>query len=100
MRGLLAMVGLPEMSTLSLFLVLVMIGLGAMLLGWIADLLLGENAFGTAFNTGFILIGAFGGAWLWQRFGVPTRFDPEAIRAVIAMGSGLVLLLALAVVRP
>lgn len=100
MRGLLTMIGLPELPTLSLILVLVMIVLGAMLLGWIADLLLGENAFGTGFNAGIILLGAFGGAWLWHRYGFPMRFDPEAVRAGIATGSGLLLLLVLAVVRP
>lgn len=99
MRDLLMTVGLPELPLLSLVLVLTMIGLGVLMFGWIADLLLGENAFGVAFNAGIILAGAFGGAWLWHRYGVATRFDPEALRAAIAAAAGLALLLVLAVAK-
>jgi uncharacterized membrane protein YeaQ/YmgE (transglycosylase-associated protein family) len=95
MRALLTMVGIPDLPTVSLLLVLTMIVLGAMMFGWVADLLLGEAAFGTGFNTGLILLGAFCGAWLWHRYGFPTRFNPEAVRAGVATGSGLLLLLGL-----
>ena len=76
MPGLLKMLGLPDMPMLSVFLLLTMIVLGAMLLG------------------------AFAGAWLWNRYGIPTRFPAEAVRAGIATGSGLLLLITLAVIRP
>lgn len=99
MRALLMMVGFPDLPTLSLMLVLVMIVLGAMMFGWIADLLLGASAFGTGFNAGIILVGAFCGAWLWHRYGFRTPFDPEAMRAGVGAGSGLLLLLVLAVTR-
>ena len=99
MRGLLMMVGFPDLPTLSLMLVLTMIVLGALMFGWIADLLLGESVFGTGFNAGVIVVGAFGGAWLWHRYGFRTPFDPEAVRAGIATVSGLLLLLALAAVK-
>ncbi len=100
MRGLLMMVGLPDLPLLSLILVVTMIVLGAMLLGWFADLLLDNSAFGVMINTGIMLVGAFAGAWLWHRYGVPTRFPAEALRAAIATGSGLLLLITLAVFRP
>ena len=100
MRGLLMMVGLPDLPLLSLILVVTMIVLGAMMFGWFADMLLDQNAFGVAFNTGILLVGAFAGAWLWHRYGIPTRFPAEAVRAVVAVGSGLLLLITLAVVRP
>jgi peptidoglycan/LPS O-acetylase OafA/YrhL len=100
MRALLTIVGLPDLPLLSLILVVVLILLAALMFGWIADLLLGENAYGTGFNAGIILIGAFVGAWLWHRYGFPTRFDPAAVKAGIATGSGLLLLLVLAVLRP
>jgi uncharacterized membrane protein YeaQ/YmgE (transglycosylase-associated protein family) len=95
MPGLLKMVGLPDLPTLS-----VVIVLSAMLIGWLADLLLDEAGFGVMLNTGITLVGAFTGAWLWQRYGIPTRFPAEALRALIATGSGLLLLISLAVVRP
>ncbi|MBN9450451.1 MAG: hypothetical protein J0I42_00745 [Bosea sp.] len=94
------MVGLPDLPLLSLILVVTMIVLGAMLLGWFADLLLDNSAFGVMINTGIMLVGAFAGAWLWHRYGVPTRFPAEALRAAIATGSGLLLLITLAVFRP
>lgn len=100
MPGLLMMVGLPDMPTLSVVLVITMIGLGAMLLGWLADLLLDDSGFGVMLNTGILLVGAFTGAWLWHRYGIPTRFPAEALRALIATGSGLLLLIAMAVIRP
>ncbi len=100
MRDLLMMVGLPDLSLLPLMLLLAIIGLGALMFGWISDALLNDSSFGVSFNTGLILIGAFTGAWLWHRYGFPTRFDPEAVRAAVATGSGLLLLLFLAVVRP
>lgn len=100
MRGLLMMVGLPDMPLLSLILVVTMIVLGAMMFGWLADLLLDDGGFGTMFNAGILLVGAFAGAWLWHRYGIPTRFPAEAVRAVVATGSGLLLLITLAVFRP
>lgn len=100
MPGLLKMVGLPDMPTLSVVIVIAMILLSAMLIGWLADLLLDEAGFGVMLNTGITLVGAFTGAWLWQRYGIPTRFPAEALRALIATGSGLLLLISLAVVRP
>ena len=100
MRGLLMMVGLPDMPLLSLILVVTMIVLGAMMFGWFADLLLDDGGFGTMFNAGILLVGAFAGAWLWHRYGIPTRFPAEAVRALVATGSGLLLLITLAVFRP
>ena len=52
------------------------------------------------FNAGIALVGAFAGAWLWHRYGIPTRFPAEAVRAAIATGSGLLLLIGMAVIRP
>lgn len=99
MRGLLMTVGFPDLPLLSLVLVLTVIVLGAMMFGWIADLLLGDSAFGTALNTGILLAGAFCGAWLWHRYGARTPFDPDAVRTGAATGAGLVLLLALTAVK-
>lgn len=100
MRNLLMMVGLPDLPLPSIILVVAMIMLAAMLFGWISDLLLGNAGFGTMLNTGLILVGAFAGAWLWHRFGMLTRFDANAVRAAIALVSGLSLLVLAAVFRP
>jgi uncharacterized membrane protein YeaQ/YmgE (transglycosylase-associated protein family) len=100
MHTLLTMVGLPDLSLLPLVLLLAMIGLAILLFGWIADLLLGSAAFGTLLNSVIVLVGAFAGTWLWQRYGFPTRFDPLAVRAAVATGSGLLLVLLLAVTLP
>ncbi|MBN9456472.1 MAG: hypothetical protein J0I54_07580 [Bosea sp.] len=100
MRSLLMMVGLPDLPLLSVMLVVTMIVLAALLFGWISDLLLGDGGFGVTFNAGLALVGAFVGTWLWHRFGFPTRFDANALRAGIAAASGLALLLVAAVLRP
>ncbi|MCU4181976.1 hypothetical protein [Bosea sp. BH3] len=100
MRSLLMMVGMPDLPLLSIIIVCSMIVLTALLFGWISDMLMGDGGFGITLNAALVLIGAFLGAWAWQRFGVPTRLDPNALRAAIALGSGLVLLVAAAVLRP
>lgn len=100
MRSLLTMIGLPDLPFLSVILITVMIVLAALLFGWISDMLMGDGGFGIMFNAAWILIGGFLGAWAWHRFGIPTRIDPNALRAAIALGSGLGLLIAAAVVRP
>lgn len=100
MRNLLMMVGMPDLPLLSIIIVCSMIVLTALLFGWISDMLMGDGGFGIALNAALVLIGAFLGAWAWQRFGVPTRLDPNALRAAIALGSGLALLVAAAVLRP
>ena len=100
MPGLLKIVGLPDMPMLSAIIVMVMIWLSALLIGWLADLLLDDGGFGVIFNAGIVLLGAFAGAWLWHRYGIPTRFPAEVLRAGIATGSGLLLLIGMAVIRP
>lgn len=100
MRSLLMMVGVPDLPFFSLMLVVVMIVLAVLMFGWIADLLLGDGGFGVMLNAGLILVGGFLGAFLWHRYGVPTRLDPDALRAAIAAVSGLALLVVAAVFRP
>lgn len=100
MHALLAMVGLPDLPLLLLILMLAIIGLAVLLFGWICDLTLGTAAFGTLMNSLIVLVGAFAGTWLWLRYGFPTRFDPTALRAGIAVGSGLLLVLVLAMALP
>lgn len=100
MRSLLLTLGLPNYPLEGLVMLLVLIALMVLALGWLSDLILGHGGFGTAMNAGFILTGALIGAWLWQRYGVATRFHPEAVRAGVATGSGLLLLLGAAVFRP
>lgn len=100
MHALLTMVGLPDLTIAPLILLLAIIGLAVLLFGWIADLLLGTAAFGTMMNSLIVLAGALAGAWLWHRYGFPTRFDPSAVRAAIAAGSGLFLVLLLSIVMP
>lgn len=100
MQAVFTMIGLPSMPLLSMILVTAILVLGGLLFGWICDLLLGPAAFGAVMNTIIVLVGAFAGAWLWQRFGFPTRFDPAAVKAAIAVGSGLLLVLVLAMTMP
>ncbi|WP_420100575.1 hypothetical protein [Bosea sp. (in: a-proteobacteria)] len=100
MQAVFTMIGLPSLPLLSMILVTAILVLGGLLFGWICDLLLGQAAFGTVMNTIIMLIGAFAGAWLWHRFGVPTRFDPSVIKASVATASGLLLVLVLAMTVP
>lgn len=100
MHTLLTMVGLPEPPLPSLIIMLAIIALAALLFGWIADLLMGDAAFGTLLNSAIVLAGAFAGAWLWQRYGVPTHLDASAVKAAIAVGSGLFSVLVLAMILP
>jgi uncharacterized membrane protein YeaQ/YmgE (transglycosylase-associated protein family) len=99
MRNLLLMLGLPDFPMESLILFLAVVALAALALGWISDLILGDGGYGVTLNTGLILTGAVIGAWLWHRFGVPTRFHQDVTRTGVAMGSGLLMLLFCGVMR-
>lgn len=100
MHTVFALVGLPDLAPLPMTLLLAIIALGVLMFGWICDLLLGPAAFGTIMNSLIMLVGAFVGAWLWQRYGFPTRFDPVAVKASVAVGTGMALVLGLAMVVP
>jgi len=93
MRGFLLMLGVPDMSTFNLYVVVALAVACAFALAWIADALLGDGAYGVILNTVILLAGAIIGTLLWRRFGISIKANPQVISATVATGSALLLLM-------
>ncbi len=108
MRTLILMLGLPDMSTPQLVVFLAIVGVGVLLFGWISDMLLRDGAFGIILNGLIILAGAVGGALIWRKLDYATTWrhlgyaigsNPALTTSLVALGSGLALLIALTALR-
>jgi uncharacterized membrane protein YeaQ/YmgE (transglycosylase-associated protein family) len=98
-RTLILMLGLPDMSTPQLVLFMAIVGVTLLLFGWISDLLLRDGAFGIILN-GFIVIGgAVLGTLAWRKLGYTIGTNPALTTSLVALGSGLALLIALTALR-
>ncbi len=92
MRALLLMLGLPDMATPQMLVLIAVIVAAAFALAWIADALLGDGGFGVFFNAAILLIGAFIGALVWKRLGYAIGTSPQATAAIVATCAGMALL--------
>lgn len=108
MRTLILMLGLPDMSTPQLVVFLAIVGVGVLLFGWISDMLLRDGAFGIILNGLIVLAGAVGGTLLWRKLDYATAWrhlgyaigsNPALTTSLVALGSGLALLIALTALR-
>lgn len=99
MRNALLMLGLPDMSMDYLWVIVAIAVVAAAAIGWIADLILGDGAFGVMLNTLWLLVGAIIGLLLWRKFGFAVRMNVQAMKALVATGSGVMMLLVCGVLR-
>ena len=99
MRTLILMLGLPDMSTPQLVVFLAIVGVGLLLFGWISDMLLRDGAFGIILNGVIITGGAIGGTLLWRKLGYTIGTNPALTTSLVALGSGLALLILLTLIR-
>lgn len=94
MRQLLLLLGLPDLP-LPEFLVFLGFAAGcALLLGWIADGILGEHGFGIIPNAVVLVGGAIIGAILWRRFGYVVIANRQTATAIAATAAGILALVA------
>jgi hypothetical protein len=94
MRSLMMMLGLPDMPTPEFIVFLGLVAGSALLLGWIADAILGNAGFGVIPNAVILLGGAILGALAWQRLGYVLGADRNMVMAIVGAASGIVALLA------
>ncbi|MDR6871025.1 putative membrane protein YeaQ/YmgE (transglycosylase-associated protein family) [Bosea sp. BE125] len=99
MRALSLMLGLPDMATPQMLVLIAIIVTAAFALAWIADAILGDGGFGVFFNAVILLIGAFVGALVWKRLGYAIGTSPQATAAIVATSAGMALLLISGVLR-
>lgn len=108
MRTLILMLGLPDMSTPQLVVFLAIVAVAVLLFGWISDMLLRDGAFGIILNGLIVLAGAVGGALIWRKLDYATGWrqlgyavgnNPAAITSLVALASGLALLILLIALR-
>ena len=94
MRDFLLLVGLP--GTRPTIQIIVRAGVifgAALLLGWVADMIMSDEGFGISLNAAILLIGAVGAAIIWQKSGLSLPMHPHAARATVAGGGGVVALI-------
>ncbi len=99
MRSLLLLLGLQTMPTPHLVLLTGIVGLTTVLLGWIADAIMGGRGFGVLANGALMLAGAILGVLSCRRLGYLPPPDQQAAIALIAGFSGIVLLTLLGAIR-
>ncbi len=99
MRELLLMLGLHSLSLDQLFLLASTFVICAGLLGWMSDLVLGENGFGVIGNAVVIVASSLGGVLVWRRYGVPLDIGPGQTMALVAALSSLTALIGCGLLR-
>ncbi len=99
MRTLLLMLGIPDMPIWQLVIFLALVAVATLLLGWIADLTIGEGGYGVMINGALMLVGAIGGVLLWRKLGYRVNLHPQAASAMAGAVSGSVLLLFCVITR-
>lgn len=100
MRMLLSMVGLPEMPTLHMIVLIALAITCAVMLGWLADGILGDGGFGLFLNGMLLLAGAVIGAIVWRKTGYAiSGIGQPAATAVAAAGSALTTLVLAGTIR-
>lgn len=99
MRALLLMLGLSDMAMPQLIIIVAIACACMFALGWIADAVLGDGAFGVALNALMLIVGGVVGAMLWRRFGQGGGTVPPETLALVATSSGLATLIGCSVLR-
>ena len=100
MRDLLLLLGLPgTMPTIQVIVLAAVVGIAAVLLGWVADMIMGEDGFGIGGNAVILAIGAVLGAMLWQSAGIAVTMNANAARALAAGAAGVIVLIAFGLMR-
>ena len=92
MRMLLSMVGIPDMPTLHMITLIALAVTSAIMLGWLADGILGDGGFGLVLNGMLLLAGAVIGAIVWRKTGYNVAIGQPAATALAAAGSALMTL--------
>jgi hypothetical protein len=99
MRMLLSMVGIPDMPTLHMITLIALAVTSAIMLGWLADGILGDGGFGLVLNGVLLLAGAVIGAIVWRRTGYNVSIGQPAATALAAASSALTTLVLAGTIR-
>lgn len=99
MRSFFLMLGLPELSMSQMLVIVALVWACAFALAWIADVILGDGAFGVLLNTGMLVVGAIIGALLWRKLGYGTMANLPQTLVLVASASGIATLITCGVLR-
>jgi uncharacterized membrane protein YeaQ/YmgE (transglycosylase-associated protein family) len=99
MSKVLMFLGLPYMDTLTMVVVLGLAFSAAVISGWLADVIMGQNSFGIAMNGVVMVIGAIIGLFLLKYSGFQYRASFLVVAMTCASISAVVLLLLFAFLR-
>ena len=93
MRTYLLMLGLPDMTSDQMLVLVALSIVAAFALGWIADAILGDGLFSVFLNSMLLLAGAIVGMFVWRRLGYVVGSGTQTTAAIVATGSALAMLL-------
>lgn len=97
MDSVFALLGYPNLPASQMLVIAGLAWASSLCLAWIADAILGDGVFGVMLNALILFGGAVLGVLLWRKIGIAA---PAAqTMAIVATGSGIALLLALATLR-
>lgn len=96
MRLLLSMIGIPDLPTMHMVVLVLLAIAGAIMLGWLADSILGDGGFGLFANGVVLLAGAVIGAIIWRKLGYSVSGVGQPAATALAAAGSAVLTLVLA----
>ncbi len=99
MRTLISMLGMPDLPTAHLVVLVAIVAIAVLLFGWISDMLLRDGAFGIIVNGLLVLAGAILGTLLWRKLGYTIGTNPALTGSIVALASGLAFLIVLSTMR-
>jgi uncharacterized membrane protein YeaQ/YmgE (transglycosylase-associated protein family) len=99
MHTLLSMLGIPDLPTAHVIIVVGLALTSALMMGWLADGILGGGGFGIFANGVLLLVGAIVGAIIWRKLGYSVGASPALATAIAAGAAGVTTLLLASTVR-
>jgi uncharacterized membrane protein YeaQ/YmgE (transglycosylase-associated protein family) len=99
MHTLLSMLGVPDLPTVHVIVVVGLALTSALMMGWLADGILGGGGFGIFANGVLLLVGALVGAIVWRKLGYSVSASPALATAIAAGASAIATLVLASTVR-
>jgi UPF0716 family protein affecting phage T7 exclusion len=99
MRTFFLILGMPHLSSTQMMVILALAAASAFALAWIADAILGDEAFGVTMNTAVMIAGVVLGMMLWRNAGFNIGIGQLGSSVAVAALSGIIALLSCSIMR-
>lgn len=99
MRQMVLLLGMPDLPMVQFVTLIGLALVAALMLGWLADGILGGGGFGIFLNGLLLLAGAIGGAIVWRKLGYSFGASPGLATSIIAAGAAVATLVLAGTIR-